>query len=69
MTTIELKNRKSNLSKGEKLYMFTTFDYDNNEVRTYYYEGYHIREIKKIASQIVGNSRDNEERHSRITLA
>lgn len=69
MTTQELKIRKSNLSHGEKLYKFTTFDDANNEIRTYYYEGLHLDQIKKIAKQIVGNSRDNEDKHGRITLA
>lgn len=51
-----------------KTFRFTTFDFDGNEVRTYEIQAFDIKEARKYARNIIGNSRDNEERNSRITL-
>ena len=53
----------------EKKYRFTTFDGANNEVENYFIDCFNLKEAKKTAANIVGNSRDNEVRHGRITLA
>lgn len=51
-----------------KTYTFTTRDSKKQDVETYTFEGFNIKEAKKYAKNIIGNSRDNEVSHSRITL-
>lgn len=59
---------KTQLLKGEKEYRFTTFDHSGDEVETYTIQAFNIKEARKTAQNVVGNSRDNEDRHGRVTL-
>lgn len=51
-----------------KTYTFTTYNLLNEEVETYKVEAFSIKEARVIARNVVGNSRDNEVRHGRVTL-
>ena len=52
----------------EKTFTFTTYNSQNEEVETYKIEAYNVKEARKYAKNIVANSRDNEDKHGRVTL-
>lgn len=66
----EPKKIRLNIMKTlvEKTFTFTTYDNNGYAVETYTYEAYNVKEARKYAKLIVGNSRDNEARHGRVTL-
>lgn len=53
----------------EKTFKFTTFNASGEEVETYTTDQYNIKEARKYAQLVVANSRDNEMKHGRVTLA
>lgn len=53
----------------EKTFTFTTYDSYGCEVETYKKEFLHVIFAREYAKNIVANSRDNEVRHGRVTLA
>ena len=56
------------MKNQEKTFTFTTYDQFNNEVETYKLGAFNVKEARSYAQKIVGNSRDNEVRHGRVTL-
>lgn len=53
----------------EKTFTFTTYNAIGEEVEIYKTVAFDVKEARKYAQRIVGNSRDNEVKHGRVTLA
>jgi len=51
-----------------KKYQFTTYNKLKEEVYTFVVEDYSAKRVRNYAKQVIGNSRNNEVSHSRITL-
>lgn len=56
------------MKNQEKTFTFTTYNAIGEEVETYKVGAFNVKEARSYAQKIVGNSRDNEARHGRVTL-
>ena len=54
------------MTKQENLYRFTTYNPVGDQVELYHMEAHTAKEVRLYAAKIIGNSRWNETRHSRI---